>query len=218
MPRPRFERLSEEKRKRILNAAAQEFAIHGYETASLNKILEAAGISKGAAYYYFDDKEDLHNTTLHYCLQELAAAQPLEVDHFGRESFWSEVASLYRHQYAHFAAQPWILSMAKAGGAQATPQQGLLAQIVERGQALGTVRNDLPADLLQDLMGAVDAAHDRWLYARWADLSEARREDAVEGISDTLKRLLTPKVAGQRKPLWWRWASKIAPYILRDKS
>ena len=56
MPRPRIARLAEDKRTRILEAAAKEFAAAGYENASLNRILEHAGLSKGAAYYYFDDK------------------------------------------------------------------------------------------------------------------------------------------------------------------
>ena len=56
MPRPRFQKLAEEKRHHLLETAAKAFAAHGYEGASLNQILEQAGISKGATYYYFDDK------------------------------------------------------------------------------------------------------------------------------------------------------------------
>ena len=33
---------------------------HGFENASLNRIIKKAGISKGAMYYYFDDKMDLY--------------------------------------------------------------------------------------------------------------------------------------------------------------
>ena len=67
MPRPRFARLTAAKRERIMEAAAKEFAAHGYEGATLNRILVEAGISKGAAYYYFDDKADLYLTALlHY--------------------------------------------------------------------------------------------------------------------------------------------------------
>ena len=217
MPRPRFERLSEKKRIRILNAAAQEFAAHGYETASLNRILETAAISKGAAYYYFDDKADLYDTTLDHCLQELAATLPQEVDHVGAERFWSHVAAFYRQQYASFSERPWILRMAKSGGrappeapaegAQAEPKvsvQGILVRIMARGQALGTVRQDLPEELLRSLAIAVDAAHDQWLYDRWADLSLSGIAAASEQVTDSLQRLLAPEVTVQRRPLLWR--------------
>src|SRR5689334_5750559 len=59
MARPRFERAAPEKREALLDAAATEFAAHGYETASLNRILLSAGLSKGSFYYYFEDKADL---------------------------------------------------------------------------------------------------------------------------------------------------------------
>src|SRR5829696_7359310 len=59
MVRQRFQRAPPEKRDALLDAAAKEFAAHGYETASLNRILLAAGLSKGSFYYYFDDKADL---------------------------------------------------------------------------------------------------------------------------------------------------------------
>ena len=73
MPRPRFNKLTAEKRESILEAAAKEFATHGFEGASLNQILSNAGISKGAAYYYFDDKAPyqifvLFRNNLHFVL------------------------------------------------------------------------------------------------------------------------------------------------------
>ena len=64
MPFARFGKLSPEKRERILEVAAQEFARHGYEDACINRILEQAEMSKGAAYYYFEDKVDLFCTVV----------------------------------------------------------------------------------------------------------------------------------------------------------
>ena len=90
MPRPRFNKLTEDKRTRILEAAAKEFATFGYEKASLNKILEKAGISKGAAYYYFDDKADLYTTTLLHYLQELLTDISFDASQLTAENFWSE--------------------------------------------------------------------------------------------------------------------------------
>lgn len=52
----KFENLPEGKRLRILNAAAREFAQSGYDGASTNRIVEYAGIAKGALFHYFKDK------------------------------------------------------------------------------------------------------------------------------------------------------------------
>ena len=52
--------LPKEKRKAILDAAATEFAEHGYKEASTNRIVQAAGIGKGMLFYYFGSKLELY--------------------------------------------------------------------------------------------------------------------------------------------------------------
>jgi len=44
----------------LLNAALAEFSDKGYEQASINTILTAAGMSKGQFYYHFGGKEKLY--------------------------------------------------------------------------------------------------------------------------------------------------------------
>ncbi|MGN0567371.1 MAG: TetR/AcrR family transcriptional regulator [Acutalibacteraceae bacterium] len=43
----------------ILDAAAKEFAIHGYKHASVNRICERGHISKGRMFHHFKDKDDI---------------------------------------------------------------------------------------------------------------------------------------------------------------
>lgn len=59
MPSTTFFNLPEEKRQRLLAAARAEFARVPYEEASVNRIIQAAGIPRGSFYMYFTDKEDL---------------------------------------------------------------------------------------------------------------------------------------------------------------
>ena len=59
MPKQTFLNLPEEKRKAFLEIALEEFADNDYNTASISKIVEKAGIAKGSVYQYFDDKQDL---------------------------------------------------------------------------------------------------------------------------------------------------------------
>jgi AcrR family transcriptional regulator len=205
MPRPRFKKLPAKKQERILEAAAKEFAAHGFDAASLNQILDEAGISKGAAYYYFDDKADLYATTVLYYSQELMADLSYEPAQFTADNFWNELAAVYRHQFTSYAERPWVFGVAKAGGAPTMEMltagplvelwqqaQFLLAQLIQRGRDLGVIRADMPEDLLPSLLIAVDDAHDRWLFAHWSELSPADLEQAADRISDTLRRLLSP--------------------------
>lgn len=46
-------------RSRVLRAAAEVFARTGFLAASMNEIVEAAGVTKGAVYFHFPSKEAL---------------------------------------------------------------------------------------------------------------------------------------------------------------
>jgi AcrR family transcriptional regulator len=50
---------AQERRQGILAAALQVFSQKGYAQASLDEVAEAAGITKGAIYGYFDSKDEL---------------------------------------------------------------------------------------------------------------------------------------------------------------
>ena len=49
----------ERTRERLLQAAFREIYRSGFQSTSLDTILAAAGVTKGALYYHFDDKEAL---------------------------------------------------------------------------------------------------------------------------------------------------------------
>jgi AcrR family transcriptional regulator len=49
----------EKTRTRILEAAEQVFAVHGFHDASIVKITEAAGVGQGTFYLYFASKKDV---------------------------------------------------------------------------------------------------------------------------------------------------------------
>ncbi len=46
----------------------EEFAANGYEKASTNQIVKNAGIGKGMLFYYFQNKKELYNYLVDYCL------------------------------------------------------------------------------------------------------------------------------------------------------
>ena len=56
---PYRERLIEERRNQILDAAALLFARKGYKGATIREIAHEAGVAEGTIYNYFDSKHDL---------------------------------------------------------------------------------------------------------------------------------------------------------------
>lgn len=55
-----YRQLPAEKRRRILDAALEEFAKKDYKSASTDDIAARAGISKGLLFYYFKNKQSLY--------------------------------------------------------------------------------------------------------------------------------------------------------------
>lgn len=49
----------EETRARILHVAMEEIHVHGFQGASINKIVEKAGVTKGALFHHFKGKNEL---------------------------------------------------------------------------------------------------------------------------------------------------------------
>jgi TetR/AcrR family transcriptional regulator len=69
------------RREPLIEAALNEFVRQGYEQASLNDILAAAGVSKGKFYHYFDSKQALYLGLVELLIQrkkEHFAANPVD--------------------------------------------------------------------------------------------------------------------------------------------
>ena len=54
-----FQKLPEIKQAKIFAAAIDEFSQHGFSNASMNSLVESAGISKGSIFVYFKSKSGL---------------------------------------------------------------------------------------------------------------------------------------------------------------
>lgn len=171
MPRLRFQRAAAEKSEALLDAATYEFAAHGYEDASINRILLAAGFSKGSFYYYFDDKADLAMAVLERWAKRYEHAW----DDFGEprtpKAFWEAGKRLMDRSTAQLREESHVTTdaMMRLGTALArhaeirerlssTVVTGMMTKVVaiwQRGQEIGAVRRDLSVPqilaLVQDM-------------------------------------------------------------------
>jgi len=71
MARPRTHH--EEKKQELIRIAFDLFMRNGYENTSIQDVMNAAQISKGAMYHYFTCKEDILDAVLHYIIDLDAA-------------------------------------------------------------------------------------------------------------------------------------------------
>ena len=63
-----FDNIAPEKRERIISAATAEFALKGFENANINNIAKKADVSVGSLYKYFENKQDMFLTIIHYSI------------------------------------------------------------------------------------------------------------------------------------------------------
>ena len=114
-----------ETREKLLCSAKKEFLEKGYLKASLRKICADAGVTTGAMYFFFKDKEALFGAIVEEPLQML---MQLLLSHFSEESEFGHAAdyvhedgdhdalasALVHHLYSNYDA--FILVLTKAQG------------------------------------------------------------------------------------------------------
>ena len=151
MPRPRFLKLDEERRDTIMEAAAKVFAAEGYHGASINQILQNAGLSKGVAYYYFEDKADLFATTIEFYMQQIEFSIRDRMNDLTPENFWDMMLELYSEPFLKNLDAPYRFRVLKVATRLADDDPimeriqplinkafGWTAEVVEKGRAFGS--------------------------------------------------------------------------------
>ncbi|MCZ6464378.1 MAG: helix-turn-helix domain containing protein [Proteobacteria bacterium] len=202
MPRPRFAALDERKRVAILEAAAEEFAHRSFEAASTNRIIARAGVSKGALYYYFDDKADLFATVIESAIGRAERAIGGMASFADAAGFWDALLDLYRRITTFFAGEPNLAGLLKSAfddagvgeivGLHTARLLAAFRDLLGRGVAVGAVRDDLPLELLARVAFAVGDATDRWLLERWDSLEPGEFEAYPERALLLHMRVLAP--------------------------
>lgn len=163
MPKETFDNLSVQKKRRIFDAAVAEFAAHRFSEASINKIVKAAGISRGSFYQYFEGKEDVYLYTLNEIGKEkmevlLKVGAPDQkadffqiYEHMFRMAFvwarekpeYSKIGALMRLDDSDFVQK--LKGLADDGFAK-------LTSLIEMDKARGLIKPDVDSKLVIDLL------------------------------------------------------------------
>ena len=201
MVRPRFAKLPPAQQQAILAAALDEFAAHGFRDSSLNRVIDAAGISKGSMYYYFDDKADLY---LHVTRRELERllgdVGPFPIPVTGdAAAFWSTLEDYYAEIMTALSASPQLAALIR-GWLTASPNPALrqaqqeleqavlpwIERVLAAGQEIGAVRTDLPSGLLIAVAAGMGQAMDTWLVTQQPEVQ------SVPGLVSMIRGALQP--------------------------
>jgi len=161
----RWERRPDERPQEILDAALTVFAERGYRNTRLEDVGDAAGVTKGAIYHYFANKEDLLLRAIEQRSEEAfgrieeivrdkTAPVSTRLRLVVRRWFGSvtkerlAVVTLLLQGIAHEA--PAAFRRWLAGGPTASMR--LIATLVREGQERGEFRPDADADVAARLL------------------------------------------------------------------
>jgi AcrR family transcriptional regulator len=206
MARDRLQRMDPERREKLFQSAAEEFAAQGYEGASLNRIIERAGIGKSSLYYYFDDKRDLFGQLIQAVLDlYLREVGGFDYRTLTAETFWPGIEALFLKGVAFSEKHAWSVRVGqlfyrlqlheKGKGTGSGPMamaEGWVTSLLRHGMALGVVRTDLPEGLLiQSVMALVEVC-DRYFLETFSQHGQVERRALVAQQMDLLERACAP--------------------------
>lgn len=159
--------LSPEKRDLILAAACAEFGAHDFDAASLDRIVAAAGISKGGLYEYIASKEELYvhcmeqtwSALYQFIRAQVARAEkPLPDDILERFMNVSQIAIDWYLQNPNLLGLLVRIARLPRDALAAKAQAVFEAHFSEVFAGLDTARLGYPVDQLVDLI--------KWLLAK----------------------------------------------------
>jgi AcrR family transcriptional regulator len=164
-------------RDALIEAAIAEFTSAGFEGASLNRIIRAAGLSKSSFYHAAASKAELLDAVVESLVDDVRAqwTAPAPVE-FAEEEFWPQVDRVLSDLGA-LTAENRALGLLGSifylpAGAGADARTTLLetvrtwvAEVLHVGVESHAVRDDLPADALVAAAFGMLRGLDEWALA-----------------------------------------------------
>jgi len=148
-----LKKLSEEQLTALLEAGVEEFALHGPQAASVRAITDRAGISVGALYKYYGDKDGFFRACLDRSLQALdRVLEEVTAEEAGFKEYARRIIrALLRFSRENGGYVRMYCTIAASGGEEARQLageiEGVTARLYTRYITVGRDRGDLRRDL-----------------------------------------------------------------------
>lgn len=162
-------------RDALIEATVAEFADAGYDGASLNRIIRAAGISKSSFYHAVGSKAELLDAVVDSLIADVRARwMPPSPAEFDGPAFWDQVDRVMA-DLAALSAEDRALGLLgrifylpAAAGADARSAlldtvRAWMGELLRRGAASGVVRDDVPLDALAAAAFGMLRGLDEWV-------------------------------------------------------
>src|SRR3954466_7869646 len=217
---PKFRPRSEAKRARIVEAATQHFAEHGYHDARVGDIAIALGIAKGSIFQHFGSKDGLFFEVYKRAVRSFS--KYLEAPQEVRQAGFFEVLRYWLVRTEHLVHEDWIPYRISLLGNYGTDlvlkreiNRFLLSEdpygtvtFVRFGSERGELRNSVDQEMMVSIIdwmverfqdALLTAELDSCLFRRQGELSE-KKEARIQQFLSVLQRAIgvPPPVAVAR--------------------
>jgi TetR/AcrR family transcriptional regulator, fatty acid metabolism regulator protein len=190
---PQRTNAQEEKRRRLLDAAVRVFARKGYHAARIGDIAEEAGVAYGLLYHYFSSKEEVLRSVFRDTWRALIQTiKNVEEGDDPPPEQLRKVAEILLRSWRRDPDLVRVLvlevtrsSLLAGEMDEVVASFSAIQEIIERGQADGSIRPDLDARLASYVFyGAIDELLTGWVLGRLPDSDDdlARAERTVVEI------------------------------------
>jgi len=198
-------KMKPERREKLFAAATREFTEHGFEQASLNRIISEVGMSKSSFYHYFANKTELFKQIFAQTLAPLAQiADAFHPETLTKETFWPAILMASQGGSELFMNQPEIFDVGRMFHRNLNEQSGictdmmaaplaLVSRLLEHGKVIGTIRDDLPTSLLIEAAMGMGMAIDRWAIEHIETYSKPALDAFNEKAMGMFIKVLAPE-------------------------
>ncbi|MEH2511623.1 AcrR family transcriptional regulator [Nitrobacteraceae bacterium AZCC 1564] len=195
---PRVIKHPELRRSQILDCAQALFLERGYDNASLNEMIAATGLSKGAFYHYFESKEALLEALAErFAQQALAQIQRMDTSNLDALSRLNAFLARGRQNKMENAEIAWSLFEAlfkpenfvlfhRITAATSALVGPVLADLIKRGVDDGTFKTFDP-DGVADMMMQLSAATHGMVARALAASSSRQLEDTIDALERRIR-------------------------------
>ncbi|EOS64855.1 TetR/AcrR family transcriptional regulator [Oscillibacter sp. 1-3] len=197
MPSNTFLNLPEDKQTRLMDAASREFSAKPYNEASINKIIQEAGIPRGSFYMYFQDKEELFRYLVRGYVDQMLMVLEEALLREGGDVF-AALRTLFDYVWEKRQEQSLggMGAMSAIISRNGGMQRGALLDLLDSGEALERLRQSVNPELLDlrreedldDMLAVLLSVAGPLLYAGIEAGDAPGSREHLDGILDILRR------------------------------
>jgi AcrR family transcriptional regulator len=201
------------KKQAMLDAAMDEFSRYDFDQASVNRIIEVSGTSKGTFYHYFRSKEALYLELIRLVAEEKVRylkENRISIPNQESVSIWSLLKNQMEHSLYFGLENPKMAAFAAKAANEPNSNmkekteevigysaKEFLIRLLDEEIAMGRIRGDLPLTFVRDIFSYMMTHFNDFLHHSDVPIQLDHRDQILAYICnylDFMEKGLNPRL------------------------